>query len=464
MQQTPFGRLLALLLALSLAAIACTSSDTGDAASTTSDNESSIAGDDNGEPDDPSEADDVEAPVFDGPVDPESARELVQRLTGLEVEGDPLTCLVSNADDDVALSSVLNGWQEETFQFTPEAYTVLTVNVHDCVDPVTLSGTLIGLAGGSGDAADFATCLTTEFGDEQNGDLAYVGLSALQVNFPVPEGAQDATVAAAANCVTNDILAGQLGASREQAAGFTVEVDRDCVANGLDESFRTTFWEGIVTNDPATNPELEPLLEECSSTFDSGLPKEIPADFVEFAGEGVLAGVDPLTRNGAYSEAPSMRLEDGVDYQAVITTDDGEIVIDLYEDTAPITVNSFVALAQDGYYDQTIFHRVLDGFMAQAGDPTGTGSGGPGYSFEDEESGLTAIDRRGLLAMANSGPDTNGSQFFITLDAADWLDGLHTVFGEVIEGDDVLAAIQLRDPQAPTSRGESLLSIEIRTV
>ena len=99
--------------------------------------------------------------------------------------------------------------------------------------------------------------------------------------------------------------------------------------------------------------------------------------------------------------------------------------------------------------------------MAQGGDPSNTGSGGPGYTFDDEESGLTPVDRRGLLAMANSGPNTNGSQFFITFDAATHLDGLHTVFGEVIEGDEVLAAIDLRDPAAPTSRGEQLISVEI---
>ena len=136
-------------------------------------------------------------------------------------------------------------------------------------------------------------------------------------------------------------------------------------------------------------------------------------------------------------------------------------MIDLFEETAPVTVNSFVALARDGYYDGTVFHRVLEGFMAQAGDPTGTGTGGPGYSFADEDTALTAIDRRGLLAMANSGPDTNGSQFFITFEPADFLTGLHAVFGEVIDGDDVLAEVDLRDPDAPTTRGEQLLSITI---
>ena len=99
--------------------------------------------------------------------------------------------------------------------------------------------------------------------------------------------------------------------------------------------------------------------------------------------------------------------------------------------------------------------------MAQGGDPTSSGSGGPGYSFADEPSALTEIDRRGLLAMANSGPDTNGSQFFITFEPADFLNGLHAVFGEVIEGDTQLGEIDLRDPEAPTTRGEQLFSVVI---
>ena len=99
--------------------------------------------------------------------------------------------------------------------------------------------------------------------------------------------------------------------------------------------------------------------------------------------------------------------------------------------------------------------------MAQGGDPTATGSGGPGFNFDDEPAALTSIDRRGLLAMANAGPNTNGSQFFITFEPATFLDGLHAVFGEVIDGDDVLSQIDLRDPAAPTTRGESLVSVEI---
>jgi peptidylprolyl isomerase len=109
-------------------------------------------------------------------------------------------------------------------------------------------------------------------------------------------------------------------------------------------------------------------------------------------------------------------------------------------------VNNFVFLAEQGFYDGTTFHRVIEDFMAQAGDPTGTGTGGPGYAFEDEVSSGLTFDRGGLLAMANSGPMTNGSQFFITYEETPWLNGRHTIFGEIIEGEDVLNALAVLEP------------------
>jgi cyclophilin family peptidyl-prolyl cis-trans isomerase len=121
---------------------------------------------------------------------------------------------------------------------------------------------------------------------------------------------------------------------------------------------------------------------------------------------------------------------------AIIHTNHGRIDIELYPEDAPKTVDNFVKLARDGFYDRVIFHRVIPDFMIQGGDPTGTGSGGPGYSFEDEFNDHKV--ERGALAMANAGPNTNGSQFFIvTTEAAPWLDGKHTVFGRVTNGMDV---------------------------
>ena len=126
--------------------------------------------------------------------------------------------------------------------------------------------------------------------------------------------------------------------------------------------------------------------------------------------------------------------------QAIIRTNHGPIHVELFPDDAPKTVNNFVKLVNDGFYDRVIFHRVIPDFMIQGGDPTGTGSGGPGYSFEDEFNDHKV--ERGALAMANAGPNTNGSQVFIvTTEAAPWLDGKHTVFGRVTDGMDVVDTI-----------------------
>jgi len=125
---------------------------------------------------------------------------------------------------------------------------------------------------------------------------------------------------------------------------------------------------------------------------------------------------------------------------ATLHTSHGPIVIELFDDDAPKTVANFTKLAGDGFYDGIIFHRVIPDFMIQGGDPTGTGSGGPGYTFEDEFNDNKVV--RGALAMANAGPNTNGSQFFIvTTEAASWLDGKHTVFGRVTDGMDVVDVI-----------------------
>ena len=141
---------------------------------------------------------------------------------------------------------------------------------------------------------------------------------------------------------------------------------------------------------------------------------------------------------------------------ATLHTNHGPIEIELFDDDAPKTVENFRKLAQDGFYDGVIFHRVIPDFMIQGGDPTGTGSGGPGYTFEDEFNQHKVI--RGALAMANSGPNTNGSQFFIvTADATPWLDGKHTVFGRVTDGMDVVDAISAVDRDARDKPNEDVV-------
>lgn len=388
--------------------------------------------------------------------------EIGQSLVGDGITPAHVNCVIERSEGDTQLTAVLAGLGGPGFELSPEGYTALAVGFHGCVEPEILTTALSGLAGGADDAevAAFDSCMTDRIAQELDGDLAYTGVSALLVGFPVPEGAQEATLDALTGCVGARTVATQLAARAEQEQAYAIEVDVDCAEELLDETVLEQYWQTAVTGEGEAL-ELGDQLESCTTEFESDLSDEIPASFVPFSGNGELAGVVPTLRNGLYTEAPPMSLADGVDYSARLTTVDGVIDIDLFEETAPVTVNNFVSLARDGFYDATIFHRVLEGFMAQAGDPTGSGTGGPGYTFADEATGMADVDRRGLLAMANSGPDTNGSQFFITFAPATHLTGLHTVFGEVTNGDDILGAVDLRDPANPTGRGEQIISLEI---
>lgn len=157
-----------------------------------------------------------------------------------------------------------------------------------------------------------------------------------------------------------------------------------------------------------------------------------------------------------------MQIDPNLSYQATIRTDRGEIGLELWADRAPRTVNNFVFLARNGFYDGVTFHRVIKNFMVQGGDPTGTGSGGPGYQFEDEFHPELRHDAPGVLSMANAGPNTNGSQFFITHVATPWLDDKHSVFGRVTSGMQALLAIPERDPSKRNSPAVTIQSIEIR--
>ena len=147
-----------------------------------------------------------------------------------------------------------------------------------------------------------------------------------------------------------------------------------------------------------------------------------------------------------WTTPPAMQIDPKKKYKARMETDKGTMVIELFADKTPMTVNNFVFLSREGYYDGVIFHRVIDNFMVQGGDPTGTGRGGPGYKFGDEFDASLKHDKQGILSMANAGPGTNGSQFFITHGPTPHLNGKHTVFGQVVEGLDVLMSIPARDP------------------
>src|ERR1700682_4650591 len=146
-----------------------------------------------------------------------------------------------------------------------------------------------------------------------------------------------------------------------------------------------------------------------------------------------------------YSKPPAMAIDPAKKYTATLSTSRGEIVCELFAKDAPKTVNNFVFLAREQFYVGTVFHRVIADFMIQGGDPTGMGRGGPGYKFEDEFKGNPHKHKVGSLSMANAGPGTNGSQFFVTHIVTDWLDGKHTVFGQVLKGQDVVNAVQQGD-------------------
>src|SRR5215217_7472892 len=146
-----------------------------------------------------------------------------------------------------------------------------------------------------------------------------------------------------------------------------------------------------------------------------------------------------------YSTPPKMSIDPAKTYVATFDTSKGSIVVDLFPKDAPNTVNNFVFLARDGFYNGTKFHRVIPDFMVQGGDPEGTGRGGPGYKFADEVKNNPRKHQRGSLSMANAGPNTNGSQFFITHIATDWLNGKHTVFGQVRSGQEVVDAVKQGD-------------------
>ena len=176
-----------------------------------------------------------------------------------------------------------------------------------------------------------------------------------------------------------------------------------------------------------------------------------PAELCQAAQPGELTAMQ--------FQAAEPALTPDTDYRAILCTSAGAVYVDLYENLTPITVNNFVFLAGKGYYDGTTFHRVIPGFMAQGGDPTGTGRGGPGYRFGDEPVSFLAFNQAGLLAMANAGPGTNGSQFFITTAPTPHLNYKHTIFGDVLLGQDIVEAIRERDPQTATTEGETLHTV-----
>jgi cyclophilin family peptidyl-prolyl cis-trans isomerase len=161
----------------------------------------------------------------------------------------------------------------------------------------------------------------------------------------------------------------------------------------------------------------------------------------------------------SWDSPPEMTIDVEKSYSAIVHTERGDITLGLRPDVAPITVNNFVFLAREGFYDGVTFHRVIPGFVAQGGDPTGTGTGGPGYQFQDELNDLPFDE--GVIGMANAGPGTNGSQFYLMVGAAPHLTGNYTAFGAITEGLDVALSLRERDPASDGEPGDMINSVEI---
>ncbi|MFT7648551.1 MAG: peptidylprolyl isomerase [Candidatus Poriferisodalaceae bacterium] len=372
------------------------------------------------------------------------------------------SCLVSRSESDNEFAAAMNVLIEGAVQLDDAQFASIVLATRDCAGQDAFTESFAIGFSDEGQVSGVQECFAGEFTEGETDDL-FVAFAAMSVGFAIPADQESDTIAILGRCITGDVLASQLAAQYAAAQGTATDVDADCVAEAIkDIDPVPDFWEpAVLTGDVDKLDAIDALVATCASGAFDDLLQEVPADFEPWAGRGALAAVAPPARAGAYSSRPPMTIDPSGVYEAVITTSDGEMVVELFAGSAPVTVNSFVNLARDGFYDGTVFHRVLPDFMAQGGDPTGSGSGGPGYSFEDEFEGGRALDTSGLLAMANSGPATNGSQFFITLADVDYLTGSHTVFGRLKEGDDVLSSIDLRDPANPTTAGQTILSIVI---
>lgn len=224
-----------------------------------------------------------------------------------------------------------------------------------------------------------------------------------------------------------------------------------------------------------TDLESQPIVDKIQAAWEQGSQSMPGTPFILINGQGWPDNV-PLTEPNLitmiellrlekrqFTTCPPMTIDPTKTYLAHIQTEKGEITLELYPESAPLAVNNFIFLVRSGWYDNVTFHRVLENFVVQAGDPSGTGYGGPGYAFKNEIDPTLKFDREGILAMANAGADSNGSQFFITLAPASNLDGSYTIFGQVIEGMDVVKSLTVRDPSqnADLPPGDLIVKVTI---
>ncbi len=397
-------------------------------------------------------------------ADPDTtARAFVQSTFNIDPEPSWVQCMVAETERDEVLATALQTPSVALGQVDDSQMRALTTAMNGCIETISLADWATQAIGPRGEVNDTAPpCFVESFDDPESGDVLFYNFVALNYQFRLEPSGVDNLIDTLTTCTPIAALTDFFAGQAELAANYETVVDRDCLNDALSPvEVSASFWDVFVNGTTPAVDFITPYAEDCTSSPSSDLAATVPDDFEPWSGTGVLATVVPSARNGVYDAAPPMSIDPDASYEAIISTGGGEIRVRLLVDSAPIAVNNFVSLARDGYYDGTVFHRVLDGFMAQGGDPTGLGTGGPGYQFVDEFDGGQAIDRAGILAMANTGADSNGSQFFITFAEADYLTGMHTAFGEVIEGLEIVDAIERRDPAAPTSRGQAIDSVVI---
>ena len=391
------------------------------------------------------------------------AAQIAQSLLGEALTETDQSCLFTAATDNDEFAEAISAVLDQNASLTPTYFKSLITSVRDCVGQQRMSDAIaLGLSLNEQNP-ELSECLNNAFVNDPSED-AFLGMAAITAGIPVPPDVAPQTIDTLNSCVPINVIANQLALQYEQLQSFQKAVDQECLVEELNAyPGIENFWEAaFVTQDVQQLEGISQLVELCEEPLFADFLQEIPDSFVPWSGQRTLAAVSPLLRNNLYLSPPPNALDDGTQYEATIVTSDGSMTFELYADEAPLAVNNFVSLSRDGFYDGLTFHRVLEGFMAQGGDPTGVGTGSPGYRFEDEVDPNLIFDSRGILAMANSGPDTNGSQFFITFVPTPHLDGNYTIFGKLIQGDTVLSAINLRDPANPDNRGQEILEIQIQ--
>ena len=411
----------------------------------------------------PAETAAPETPDLTLPAEAVFAAQIAQSLLGEPLTDNDQNCIFTAATDNDAFAEAIAAVLDPNASLTPTYFKSLITSVRDCVGQQRMSNAIaLGLSLNK-ENPELSECLNETFVNDPSED-AFLGMASITAGIAVPPDVAPQTIETLNSCVSIEVIANQLALQYEQLQSFQRAVDQQCLVDELSAyNGIGNFWEAaFVTQNVQQLEGISQLVQLCEEPLFADLLQQIPESFVPWSGERTLAGVSPLLRNNLYLSPPPNALDDDAQYEATIVTSDGSMTFELYANEAPLAVNNFVSLALDGFYDGLTFHRVLEGFMAQGGDPTGIGTGSPGYRFEDEVDPNLIFDSRGILAMANSGPDTNGSQFFITLVPTPHLDGNYTIFGKLIDGDTVLSAIDLRDPANPDSRGQKILEILIQ--